>query len=156
MIWDKNRSVLTSKISPQLSFLGQKWFPPAHSPQSFTNWWLANIYRICDISNKGKLLSKSEIEQRFQVTLPWFQQHQVYHMFNAIILCDNQEVEQTLFESRLGMNINQIKGLVSMLYKFLNAKSWATLSSFQNLWNRECQLDSSINTWLRIWASSLI
>lgn len=121
---------------------------PAHSSQFFTNWQLGDIYRICDISKKGMLLSKSELGQRFRVTLPWFQYHQVYHMFNYLILNVNLEDEPNLFESRLGMNVNHVKDLVSMLY--VNAKGWATLSSFQNLWNRDCQFDSSADVWPKI------
>lgn len=133
MVWDRNRRTLLSKVSPQMLFLEHKWFPPAYSPQSFAEWRSGNIYRICDMSKKGRLLSKDEIEQKFQVHLPWFQYHQVHHMFNTLFCLDAVlNKEPTLFELRLDASTTQVKGLVSMMYKSLNAVRWAIPSSFQN------------------------
>lgn len=120
------------------------------SPSAFSNWRKGNVYRICDISQNGKLLSKTDIEQRFSVTIPWLQYYQVYYMFNTLNLEVNLNNEPTLFELQLGQKGDQIKGLVSLLYKSYNTKGWFVLSSFQNSWAKECQFDSTKEIWSKI------
>lgn len=155
-VWDKYRSSIMSNISLQSSFLGQKWFPPAHNPDTFQVWCKGNIYKLCDISSKGLLLAKEELEQRFQVTIPWLQYYQVHHIYKSLVKNTEASEKGTEFELKLALGDLYIKGLISLLYVSLNGTYWNSPPSFQNWWVRQCNIDPSTDVWSRIWSSSLL
>lgn len=116
-VWDKYRPYIISNISPQSAFLGQKWFPPALDPKSFKNWRMNDIYRLSDISSKGMMLSKTKLEQRFHTDLPRWQYHQEIQMFKNVYMKASTQIETTMIETRMASGGDQVKGLVSLLYK---------------------------------------
>lgn len=83
-VWDSHRSKVVNSPSIATTFMGQSWFPPALGSKDFLLWKTHGIVRFWDIVQKGKLLTKSQIEQKFKVEIPWFQFRQIHDLFLII------------------------------------------------------------------------
>lgn len=71
------------------------------------------------------------IEQKYGVTVPWFQYQQIYNLFHNYYLKDKLKKELTTFESLLLKGNNHSSGVISLIYKLLNVKEWSSFASFE-------------------------
>lgn len=78
-IWDTKKQFLAPTISPASSFLGQPWFKPAEAHTTFQVWRSA-AFKFSDITNKGVLLTKIQLEKKLQKLVPWFEYLQVQNL----------------------------------------------------------------------------
>lgn len=149
------RPTLTKSTSLLNSFLSQSWFPPASDPNSFTRWRNSNVYRFKDVVTEGKLLSKQQLEQKFNIDIPWFQYIQMSAMVSKMLANNSLNLELTPFERLMDVKQDYVVGLTSLIYKLLNSEVWSKPSAFENAWIRDCGGRFSNTNWPRVWVSTL-
>lgn len=71
-LWDRHRTKMIHHPSVAATFLGQEWFPPASSLKDFKIWRSKGIWRFHDVMTRNKLLTKLQMEQKFETQIPWY------------------------------------------------------------------------------------
>lgn len=100
-VWDKYRSSVVNSPSISTVFTGQSWFPPALGDRDFLIWKKHYIVRFWDVMQKGKLLTKAQIEQKYNTEIPWFQYQKLHDLYVSFYLKSDHSMDLTDFEAVL-------------------------------------------------------
>lgn len=88
---------------PIMLFLGQHWFTPGRDSSNFGIWWKNKLYRFCDISYKGQIMTKLQLELKYNTAILWFQEFEIYHMFKFSLNRELITFETILEDSKSGV-----------------------------------------------------
>lgn len=105
--------------------------------------------------SNGKLLTRTQIEHKFEAQIPWYEYQLVYSMFTSYFMKFYQKEDPSLFESLVVKDSFLNKGIISLLYKSLCGSTWVAVPRFQWAWAQDCQSCVHPETWTSIRASSL-
>lgn len=138
-IWERWRVKLTSTLSPFSTFTNQSWFAPGSSLE-YKKWALHRINRLIDITEKGSLLPKQQLEDKLQDKVHWIQ----YFQFQS--LCSEKPVQQCLkrqltdFEMLIKIKEMGAKGMISNIYKILLKFDNTAFDVKITKWSEDCKL----------------
>lgn len=152
-VWDFCRKILAPGTSPMSSFLGQKWFLPTRAPGSFEGWRAHGLTRLHDISSRGVLMSKYNLEEKSECVIPWFEFLQVQYLFGTLSFHSVLNRDLTTFELLLCNLDMNLRGFISICYRSLKASSWSQSMTFQKAWEQDCQIVDGSRLWPLIWSS---
>lgn len=76
-------NIVAMDISQMPSFPNQKWFLH-HDVVETKIWHKAQVTRIVDLLEKGKILEKQKLEKKLGQKLMWFRYTQIQHLLSLV------------------------------------------------------------------------
>lgn len=128
----------------------QEWFLPAKELRYFTKHKQRKVIQLCDISDKGEILEKRQMERKLDVPLRWYQYFQLTCFLKTVSA--HQAFKNTLTDKEIvlkDMRISQ-KGFITKIYKILLAQAMQKPVLYQILWNRD---RLQLAGWEDVWSS---
>lgn len=119
------------------SFIGQDWFAPTEASSSFPLWRSDRLFSLWDISKRGKILSKSQIDRKIGTAVPWFEYQQVSCLFHQLSTQGKLCMDLTAFEQFMAARSLSVKGLLSTVYCCLFDKDMKFPLGYQKAWHSD-------------------
>lgn len=132
-IWDWWRAKLIPTFSPFSTFTNQSWFSPGSSSE-YKKWALLRINRLIDITEKGLILPKQQLEDKLQDKMQWIQCFQL----------------QSLCEMLIRIKEMGAKGMISSMYTILLKLDDSVFGGKITKWSEDCKIPITQEDWTNI------
>lgn len=154
-LWDKWKMKLTGPLSPLLPltvFLGF----PEDLRLLLAKWNSDNIYTLRDITTRGEVLPRSDLEHKIRRNLPWMYYFQLRSALSKPDIRQNLRRQITPFERLLVAKDGSMKHKLSIIYHILLDSMPPALGSHKKQWERECGRTFDENHWNTIYQLSVL
>lgn len=148
-IWDKWKTKSTRKINPFMPLTNYNRFSD-DLENILKRWRSQNLNTLKDISTKGVILAKGQIEDKVKDRLLWIHYFQMRSVLSKKEFQTNLKNDYTPFEQLLASQDNSTKRKLSLIYHIMLASVSSSLDSHKRKWGKDCNLTLSQDDWMSI------
>lgn len=154
-IWDLWKPKLVRKYSRLMTLTHHGWFSPDLETILCT-WKSKGVLTLKDITKKGRLLLKQDIESLVHTKLMWLHYFQLRTVLTQKHFEADLTKEMTDFECLLALDDSSTKRKLSVIYKSLLATDKDPFLSPMKKWGVDCGKHFTTQDWTKIKESYVV